>query len=237
MFFLFIHLATAMSLENLFFNEDLDLNLEISADSDLFSIFKDSDLFPEDSDLFLEDSDLFSEDSDLFLEDSDLFPEDDNTSDFFLADTDLCLSDNINVFLPTSKIRIRDACPSTSSGPDLTTLPIDVGPPPLRVNERKRLNKLFGVDSSGKLKDSDGNDLCPVETTFASTIPVCDSGSWDDAFHEAGGDYTLFHIRPCSFHPFTHSFIINLLRRPSCDPKTKIVIEAMLTKILSQISL
>lgn len=174
-FLLFIHLAAAIPLVSLLLDENPDLILETSSASpDLFSVSADSDLFLEAE----------------------------NASDFFLADTNFCLSDDNDDFVSASKIRIRDSCPSTDSDPMLLIPTLNQASPGLKLIERTRLNKLFGVGSTARLKDGNGNDLCPFEMTFGSNIPVCDSGSWADAVREASGYYTLFHIRPCSFHPF-----------------------------------
>lgn len=177
---LFVHFASAVPLVKFFLDENPDLTLEtFSTNSDLFPVSTDSDLFFEAE----------------------------NAADLLFADNDFCLSD-VNVdFLSTSKIRIRDSCPSTSFDPILTIPTFNQASPGLKLIERTRLNKLFGVGSTTKLKSSDGNDLCPFATPSGSTIPVCDSGSWADAIREAGGHYTLFHIRPCSFHPFLLSFL------------------------------
>lgn len=109
-------------------------------------------------------------------------------------------NNNNNEFLSTiSKIRIRDSCPSANSDPTTSlTLPMldQFSVPDLKFIERKRLYNLFNVDKYTNLKDSEGDDVCPGATTFGSKIPVCDSGAWADANREAGGGYTLFHIRP-----------------------------------------
>ena len=178
-FLLVIHLAAAIPLVSLFLDEIPDLDLESS--------FASSDLFPASAD-------------------SDLFSEAENAADFLSADTDFCLSDNDDDFLSWSKIRIRDSCSSTAADPPLTIPTFNEASPGVPVIERTRLNKLFGVGYTTTMKNSNGNNVCPFETTFGSMIPVCDSGSWADAVHEAGGHYTLFHIRPCSSHPFMSSF-------------------------------
>lgn len=178
-FLLSAHLAAAIPLVDFLLDEIPDLSLQTSsASSDLFSVSADSDLFSEAE----------------------------NAADFLLTDTSFCLSDENDDFLSTSKLRIRDSCLSTDPDASLTIPTFNQASPGLKVIERARLNKLFRVGSPIRLKNIDGKDLCPLETTFGSMIPVCDSGSWADAVREAGGDYTLFHIRPCSFHPLDLSF-------------------------------
>ena len=202
-FLLFIHFASAIPLVDFLLDENPDLTLEISSTNlDLF-------LVPTDSDPFFEAE---------------------NAADFLLADTDLCLSD-VNVdFLSTSKIRTRDSCPSTDFDPALTIPTFSQASPGLKVIERARLNKIFGIGSTTRLKNSDGNDLCPFATTFGSTM--------QSAILEAGLMQSVRQavtIRSFIFDlvRFARSFLpsfFQLLSRfsTSCNLKIKIVTEEIL---------
>lgn len=128
--------------------------------------------------------------------------------DLLLAAKPSCHADaDLTQFEPYSKLRARGSCPAGNPTPPLA-LPsldqlgnLDDGSGSVGV---ENLNDIFHVvpaPQTGTQEDEEPDPTCPSDKTFASKVPVCDSGKMSDSNTLAGFPCsTLYNVQLCWSH-------------------------------------